>query len=93
MFNKLQKGVGEVLEFPPDVMGNGPKITLHGCRRVLVESYLEITVFSDTEIRLQTEEGEVCLTGKNFVLHTVLPTQLEIEGELHLLTFSEGGQG
>lgn len=92
MFNKIQKNVENALEFPPDVLGNEPKITVNGRRSIFVENFLEITVFSETEIRLQTTEGEVILTGQQFVLKTILPTELEIEGHLASLVFTEGGR-
>lgn len=92
MFNKLSKNVGEALDFPPDVAGNGPKITITGHKAVWVENYLEIVEFTTEEVRLSTLEGELCFTGKGFVLKTVLATELRIEGELHSLSFQGGSE-
>lgn len=93
MFDKLSKNVGEALDFPPDVAGNGPKITIIGRQEVLVENYQEIVEFTTEEIRLSTLEGELCFTGRGFVLKTVLATELRIEGELDSLTFRGGSEG
>lgn len=93
MFDKLSKNVGEALDFPPDVAGNGPKITIIGRQEVLVENYQEIVEFTTEEIRLSTLEGELCFTGRGFVLKTVLATELRIEGELASLTFRGGSEG
>jgi sporulation protein YqfC len=90
MFNKLSKNVGEALDFPPDVAGNGPRITITGRQEILVENYLEIIEFTEEEIQLNTPEGELCFTGKGFVLKTVLTTELRIEGELISLTYQGG---
>ncbi|HVJ50194.1 YabP/YqfC family sporulation protein [Desulfitobacterium sp.] len=92
MFDKLSKNVGEALDFPPDVAGNGPKITITGRQEVLVENYVEIVEFSTEEIRLSTLEGELCFTGHSFVLKTVLAAELRIEGELDSLTFQGGSE-
>lgn len=93
MFDKLSKNVGEALDFPPDVAGNGPKITIIGRQEVLVENYQEIVEFTTEEIRLSTIEGELHFTGRGFVLKTVLATELRIEGVLDSLTFRGGSEG
>ncbi len=91
MFKKIQTSVGDILDFPPDVAGEGPKITITGRQQILVENYLSIVNFSDKEIRLETAEGDVCFLGKGLVLKVLLPTELRIEGEIASLSF-EGGE-
>jgi len=90
MFKKIQASVGDVLDFPPDVAGEGPKITITGRRQILVENYVSIVNFADEEIRLETAEGEVCFEGKGLVLKVILSTELRIEGELSSLSFVVG---
>ena len=92
MFDKLSKNVGEVLDFPPDVAGNGPRITITGRQEILVENYLEIIELTDEEIHLDTTEGELIFNGKGFVLKTVLATELRIGGELISLTYRGGSE-
>ena len=91
MFKKIQSSVGDILDFPPDVAGEGPKITITGRQEVLVENYRSIVTFSEEEIRLETALGELLFKGKKLVLKTILATELRIEGELTALTF-EGGE-
>ncbi|WP_407307212.1 sporulation protein YqfC [Desulfosporosinus sp. SB140] len=92
MFKKIQTSVGDILDFPPDVAGEGPKITITGRQEILVENYRSIINFSEEEIRLETAEGEVFFTGKELVLKTILSTELRIEGELTSLTFERGAK-
>ncbi|CAA7603476.1 sporulation protein YqfC [Acididesulfobacillus acetoxydans] len=94
MFGKLQKTMGEVLELPPDVMGDGPKITVTGRKQVYIENYKEIVTFSGEKISLATSEGELYVTGKALVLKTVLPAELQIEGEFISLGYlsDKGGE-
>lgn len=89
MFDKITKNVGEVLDFPPDVAGNGPRITITGRQEVLVENYLEIVEFSAEVILLNTTEGVLTIAGKNLLLKTILATELRIEGQI--ITLSYGG--
>ncbi|KJR49399.1 hypothetical protein UF75_0239 [Desulfosporosinus sp. I2] len=87
MFKKIQTSMGEVLDLPPDVVGEGPKITIIGRGQILVENYYSIVNFSEEEIRLETAEGNVCFKGKGLVLKVILSTELQIEGELSSLSF------
>jgi sporulation protein YqfC len=90
MFRKIQTSVGDILDFPPEVVGEGPKITITGRRQILVENYVSIVNFSEEEIRLETAEGDVCFGGKGLVLKVILSTELRIEGELSSLSFGGG---
>lgn len=89
MLEKLTKNVGEALDFPPDVAGNVPRITITGRLEVLVENYSEIVEFTSEEILLNTTEGQIAITGKELVLKTVLATELRIEG--HFIALHYGG--
>lgn len=90
MFKKLQTSVGDILDFPPDAVGESPKITITGRTQILVENYLSIVNFSEEEIRLETTEGDICFEGKELVLKVILSTELRIEGELSSLAFKGG---
>jgi sporulation protein YqfC len=90
MFKKMQTNVGNLLDFPPDVVGEGPKITITGRRQILVENYISIINFSEEEIRLETAEGDVCFQGKGLALKVILSTELRIEGELSSLSYLGG---
>ena len=90
MFKKIQTSVGNALDFPPDVAGEGPKITITGRGQILVENYISIVNFSEEEIRLETTEGDVCFGGKGLVLKVILATELRIAGELSSLSFKGG---
>jgi len=89
LFKKIQTSVGEVLDFPPDVVGVGPKITITGRRQIMVENYISIVNFSEEEIKLETAEGDIYFRGKGLMLKVILSSELQIEGEL--ISFSFGG--
>ena len=90
MFKKLQKHAGEILEFPSDVLDNGPKITIVGRSEMTIEYFQEVILFSDDEIILKTPEGKLAIRGKKFVLTTVLPTEIKLKGRISQVTFEEG---
>ena len=90
MLKRLQKHAGEILEFPSDVLDNGPRITIMGRSEIIVEYYEEVIIFSDEEIMLKTPAGNLILRGQGFVLTTVLQTEIHIKGTLSQLSFEEG---
>ena len=90
MFKKIQTSVGEVLDFPPDVVGEGPKITITGRRQIMVENYISIINFSEEEIKLETAEGDIFFRGKGLMLKVILASELQIEGELSSFSFGGG---
>ncbi len=89
MFKKLQKHVGEALEFSSDILDSGPRITIMGRSEVMVEYFQEVIQFSDEEIALKTPVGKIVIRGKDFVLTTVLQTEIHIKGSLLQLSFEE----
>lgn len=90
MFKKLQKHAGEVLEFPSDVLDDGPRITVMGRREIIVEYFEEVIIFSNEEIMLKTPSGKLTLRGRDFILTTVLQSEIHIKGTLIELSFEEG---
>lgn len=89
MFKKLHKHVGEVLEFPSDVLDNGPRITIMGRNEMVVEYFEEVVLFSNEEIVLKTPVGRLVIRGREFVLTTVLQTEIHIKGSLSQMGFEE----
>lgn len=90
MFKKIQNSVGEVLDFPPDVVGEGPRITITGRKQIVVENYTSIINFSEEEIRIETAEGDIYFKGKGLMLKVILAAELQIEGELTSFSFGGG---
>ncbi len=89
MFKKLQKHASEMLELPPDVLENGPRITMMGRQEIRVEYFKEVIHFSNAEISLLTDEGRLTLCGTDFVLASVLDTEITIKGRITSLRFEE----
>jgi len=90
MFKKLQKQAGEVLEFPSDVLDNGPRIIIMGRSEMTVEYYHEVILFSNEEIILKTPVGKLSIRGKDFVLTTILETEIHLKGQISQVSFGEG---
>ncbi|UWG96852.1 YabP/YqfC family sporulation protein [Dehalobacter sp. DCM] len=90
MFKKIQEQAGKILEFPPDVLDNGPKVTVLGRSEIIIEDYLEVTGFSDSEITVRTSLGKLTMQGETLVLSSVADMEIHIKGRISGLFFEEG---
>ncbi|RNC29886.1 MAG: hypothetical protein AWM53_00106 [Candidatus Dichloromethanomonas elyunquensis] len=90
VFKKLQRQAGEVLEFPSDILDSGPKITIMGRSGMTIEYFRDVILFSNQEIILKTPQGKLSIKGKNFVLNTVLETEIHLQGQIDQISFEEG---
>lgn len=90
MFKKIQEQAGKILEFPPDVLENGPKVTVLGQSEIIIEDYDEVAGFSENEIIMQTSLGKLTLQGDKLTLSSIADTEIRIKGRITGLFFEEG---
>lgn len=70
------------LELPQDVMMDLPRITMIGQIHIYVENYRGLITFSDKELRLLLKQGQLLIKGKGFVIKTILPEEILLEGKI-----------
>ncbi|MFB4211866.1 sporulation protein YqfC [Shouchella sp. JSM 1781072] len=85
--NRIKKWVTEQMQLPADVMMDLPRITMIGQLHIYIENHRGVLQFSTTELRLLLKEGQLLVTGDQFVLKTILPEELLLEGRIDKVTF------
>lgn len=78
----IAKKISEVLEIPPEAIGNIPKITIVGKERVLVENYTALLDYKKDNIRLKYEGGVIEIWGKNFEIRVIGEENIAVSGEI-----------
>ncbi|KLI02186.1 stage IV sporulation protein [Sporolactobacillus inulinus CASD] len=78
----LKKWFAEVSDIPEDVMLGVPRLTLIGQFRLSIENYQSVLSFSKTELKLALNEGELHITGNDFVLETILEKEIVLQGRV-----------
>lgn len=74
------------MELPPDVMMDLPRITMIGQIHIYIENHKGLLAFSDKELRLLLTQGQLLVKGNGFVIKTILPEEILLEGEIeHVL--------
>ena len=75
------------LDLPPDVMMDLPRITMIGQLHIYIENHKGLLSFSETEIRVLLENGQLQIKGKGFVIKAILPEEILLEGRISQVTY------
>ncbi len=77
------------LDLPTDVILELPRITTIGQIHAYIENHKGLLLFSDDELRLKLNQGQLRIKGKGFVLRMMLPEEILVEGTIEEVTFLE----
>lgn len=75
------------MELPQDVMMDLPRITMIGNIHIYIENHRGLITFSDKELRLLLKQGQLLIKGKAFVIKTILPEEILLEGKIDQVIF------
>jgi sporulation protein YqfC len=75
------------MELPQDVMMDLPRITMIGSIHIYIENHRGLITFSDKELRLLLKQGQLLIKGKAFVIKTILPEEILLEGKIDQVIF------
>ncbi|MGJ7921415.1 sporulation protein YqfC [Neobacillus sp. LXY-4] len=78
----VRNWVTKNMELPHDVMMDLPRITMVGQIHIYIENHRGLLTFSDKEIRLLLKQGQLLVKGKAFVIKTILPEEILLEGKI-----------
>lgn len=84
---QIKSWLAKHLEIPPDVIMDLPRITMIGQIHIYIENHKGLLAFSDKEVRLLLTQGQLLIKGKSFVIKTILPEEILLEGEINQVIF------
>ncbi|HZG60562.1 MAG TPA: sporulation protein YqfC [Anoxybacillus sp.] len=70
------------MELPADILMDLPRITMIGQIHIYIENHRGLLSFSDKEIRLLLKQGQLLVKGESFVIKTILPEEILLEGKI-----------
>ncbi|MCA1031797.1 sporulation protein YqfC [Bacillus timonensis] len=79
---RLRNWVTSKMELPADVMMDLPRITMIGQIHIYIENHRGLLTFSDKELRLLLKQGQLLIKGDSFVIKTILPEEILLEGKI-----------
>ncbi len=86
---QMKNWLTKQIDLPVDVLMDLPRITLVGQVHIYIENHRGLLVFSDKEVRLLLKNGQLLIKGQSFVIKTILPEELLLEGVIEQVTFLE----
>lgn len=79
---RVRRWMTEKMDLPQDVMMDLPRITMIGQIHIYIENHRGLLAFSDKELRLLLKQGQLLVKGKGFVIKTILPEEILLEGKI-----------
>ncbi|KHD85198.1 sporulation protein YqfC [Heyndrickxia ginsengihumi] len=79
---QIQKWLTNKMELPQDVMMDLPRITMIGQIHIYIENHRGLLSFTDRELRLLLKNGQLLVKGQSFVIKTILPEEILLEGKI-----------
>ncbi|AEH53797.1 MULTISPECIES: sporulation protein YqfC [Heyndrickxia] len=86
----LQNWMSQKMDLPQDVMMDLPRITMIGQIHIYVENHRGLLTFSDKEVRLLLKNGQLLIKGRSFVIKTILPEEILLEGKIDEVLYLNG---
>jgi sporulation protein YqfC len=84
---QLTRWLTKTIDLPPDVMMDLPRITMVGQLHIYIENHRGLLAFSDSELRLLLKHGQLLIKGEAFVIKTILPEEILLEGKINHVQF------
>lgn len=82
----FKNSFAELLEIPPEIALNLPKMVLIGNLRLTVENHQGIIGYQPQEIRIKVSAGFLRIQGEDLSLPAISNDEIIIDGEIHSLT-------
>ncbi len=83
----MRRWITNQLDLPEDVMMDFPRITMVGQIHIYIENHKGLLSFSDKEIRILLSQGQLLIKGNAFVIKTILPEEILLEGKIEQVLF------
>ncbi|AMX82853.1 sporulation protein YqfC [Geobacillus subterraneus] len=86
---QMKRWMAEKLELPADIMMDLPRITMVGQIHIYIENHRGLLTFSDKELRLLLRNGQLLVRGEQFIIKTILPEEILLEGKISQVVYIE----
>ncbi len=86
----MKSWIANKMDLPPDVFLDFPRITMLGQIHIYIENHRGLLKFTEKEVRLLLADGQLLIKGDGFVIKTILPEELLLEGKIEEVLFLAG---
>ncbi|MBO8176856.1 sporulation protein YqfC [Aeribacillus pallidus] len=78
----MKRWFSQQMDLPNDILMDLPRITMIGKIHIYIENHKGLLSFSDKELRLLLKQGQLLIKGHSFVIKTILPEEILLEGNI-----------
>lgn len=86
-FTNAKRAFAQSFDLPKEVLLDIPRITMIGQLHIYIENHKGLINFTNKELRLHMKNGQLLVRGKDFVIKTILPDEILLEGEIEGVNF------
>jgi sporulation protein YqfC len=90
---RVKNWMAKTMDLPQDVMMDLPRITMIGQIHIYIENHRGLLTFTDKELRLLLKQGQLLIKGKSFVIKTILPEEMLLEGKIDQVIYINDDSG
>ena len=90
---RVRNWMATKMDLPQDVMMDLPRITMIGQIHIYIENHRGLLAFSDKELRLLLKQGQLLIKGKSFVIKTILPEEILLQGKIDQVIYITDNPG
>lgn len=87
---KVKRWMMNQMDLPADIVMNLPRITMIGHFHIYIENHQGIIRFTNEELRLRLTEGQLVISGSEFIIKNILPEEMLLEGNIQEVQFLAG---
>jgi sporulation protein YqfC len=84
---KLNEWTSHVIDLPPDVALDLPRLILIGNRRLSIENHRGLLHFSSELMKLAISHGHLELHGVDLMIRVITSEEISVEGLIHELKY------
>ena len=81
----------DLLELPPDVILDLPKLCLTGDHQLSLENHRGIIEYSPGLIRISTSRGEIWVKGDDLAIRSIIKEEIVLAGRIVSVEFIDWG--
>ncbi|MFC0188137.1 sporulation protein YqfC [Fictibacillus aquaticus] len=86
---QVSKWMMQKMDLPADVVMDLPRITMIGQLHIYIENHRGVLAFSNEELKLKLKQGVLVIEGEGFLIKTVMPEEILLEGKISGVRFSD----
>lgn len=86
---KFNKITAKLLDLPPDVVFDLPRMTMIGNRQLYIENHQGVLYFSSEVLKLRLSKGQLEIHGEQLVIRAILTEEVMIEGIVSEIKYRE----